>query len=164
VQWEPRFAVLLDANLLLLFVVGLVDRERVGRIGRTDQFDGEAFDLLVDLVGRYRYAVTTPHVLTEVSDLLCKGANEPLATTLREGLHAVVQRTDERFVTARKLGRDSLAQPYGIADSAVIEAAQRGCTVLTVDLPLFNELQRRGLTAANFNHIRFSQMGASAAD
>jgi hypothetical protein len=157
-KWDSRFTILVDANLLLLLVVGLVDKQRIGKVGRTDGFDIEAFDLLVETVNEFRYRVTTPHVLTEASDLLCKGAHEPLASILVNQLFAIVDVSEERFVTARKLARDPLARPFGLADSGIIEVAQRGCSILSVDAGLCSELQRRHLSVRNFNHLRFGEL------
>lgn len=158
-KWEPRFTVLLDTNLLVLSVVGSTDISRVGSIGGTEQFDAPAFELLKDLLGRFRYAVTTPHVLAETSNLVCRGAHSELANELRSRLRTVSVFLDERFVYARKLSKDALAWRFGLADTAIIEAAKKGCCVLSVDLDLCGELSRRGLSVINFNHLRFPEVG-----
>jgi hypothetical protein len=157
-KWEPRFTVLLDTNLLLLFIVGSVAAERIGAISRTDEFDQSDFEVLLAVLNDFRYTVTTPHVLSQTSDLLGKGVTGELEASLRRRLHQVAVVTHERFVTARKLGNDAFALPYGLADAGVIEAARSGCTVLSTDVALCNELQRRGLEAKNFNHLRYGQI------
>jgi hypothetical protein len=150
--------VLIDTNLLLLLVVGSVALDRVGSVGRTEQFDEAAYDRLVSIVSNFRYTVTTPHVLCETSNLLCKGADHELADALRCRLHHIYILSDERFVTARKLSSDTLAAPFGLADTAIIEAAKRGCTVISTDAGLCGELRRRGLQVFNFNHLRFENL------
>jgi len=139
-------------------LVGKVDASRIGQIGRTSSYDTDAYEKLVDLVSRFRSTVTTPHILAEASNLVVRGAHGPLAQELRTMLYAVSVATDERFVTARKLGKDTRAMPLGLADAAIIEAAARGCSVITDDGALCYEILRRGLSAINFNHVRFGEL------
>jgi len=157
-SWEPRFTVLVDTNLLLLLIVGTVAPDRIGSVSRTEEFDQSDFEVLTELLRPYRFTVTTPHVLSQTSDLLGQGVTGELEDALRLQLHQISVITHERFVTARKLCNDTLARPYGLADAGVIEAARHGCTVLSTDARLCNELKRRGLEAKNFNHLRYGQI------
>jgi hypothetical protein len=59
----------LDSNLLLLLLIGAVERGLVIRFKRTRVFLQEDYDLLCDVVAQFTRVVTTPHVLAEVSNL-----------------------------------------------------------------------------------------------
>jgi hypothetical protein len=157
-RWDHRRALLVDTKLLVVLVVGWVVPKKVGRVGRTDGYTEEDFNQLAEVVSQYRYIVTTPHVLTEASNFVFQGAKGDLVDALAETMQRLYMLSDERFVTARKLGRDTLARPLGLADGSIIEAAQCGVAVLTVDLRLYNELIRRNLRAVNFNQIRFADV------
>ncbi len=62
--------VLVDANLLVLLLVGTVNRRRIGDFKRTQSFTAEDFDLLRKLIAHLGpRMVATPHVLSQVSDL-----------------------------------------------------------------------------------------------
>jgi len=61
--------VLLDTNLLVLFLVGQIDRRQISVFKRTRNFSVEDFHLLGRLVGTFGTLITTPHVLAQVSDL-----------------------------------------------------------------------------------------------
>jgi hypothetical protein len=154
-RWTKNEALLLDTNVLLLFIVGTVDRERIGQVGATEQFDQDAYDLLAKIVQRFKVAVTTPHVMAETSNLLCRGADGVLADALLVRLKEMTIVLNERFVTVKKLARASIAWPLGVADTGIVEAAEKGCVVLSVDAGLCGELNRRGLAVQNFNHLRF---------
>lgn len=66
-----RTGVLVDTNLLLLFFVGGYDRSLVERFRRTaDRFVAPDFDTLSALLMSFERIVTTPHILTETSNLL----------------------------------------------------------------------------------------------
>jgi rRNA-processing protein FCF1 len=161
-KWDPRWAILVDTNLLLVLVVGWVAPARVGKVGRTAGYDESDFAKLDAFVTRFKYTVTTPHILCETTNLVFRGASGDLANDLHRVLRGVYALTDERFVTARKLSQDREASPLGLADTAVIEAARRGCTVLSADADLCGELDRRGLPVVNFNHYRFGDLSSAA--
>lgn len=139
---------------MLVLLVGRVDKSRIGSIGRTDGYTTEDYERLKNIVGSFRVTVSTPHVLTELSNLGRQGAWGELSLQLLQAMKFFFTVLDERFVPARKLTNDVVIAKLGLADSAIIEAARRGCTVLTDDLPLYNQLESRGLSAINYNHMR----------
>jgi len=59
---------LLDANLLLVYVTGKFDKNRMSQFSRTQQYV-EDFPLIEYLVELFPVVHTTPNVLTEVSNL-----------------------------------------------------------------------------------------------
>ena len=61
--------ILVDTNVLLLYVVGLVNRKRIPLFKRTKQFISEDFDLLAQIFQSFQRVVTTPNILTEVNSL-----------------------------------------------------------------------------------------------
>ncbi|MEH2182111.1 hypothetical protein [Nostoc sp.] len=64
--------ILIDTNILLLYFVGTVNRERITRFNRTQQFIPEDYDLLLRIISRFRKLITTPNILTEVSNFVDK--------------------------------------------------------------------------------------------
>ncbi|HEY7305310.1 MAG TPA: hypothetical protein VH601_14395 [Bryobacteraceae bacterium] len=60
---------LIDTNLLVLFAVGSVNRDRIETFKRTRRYTAEDFDLLLRVLGNWGVRYTTPHVLAEVSNL-----------------------------------------------------------------------------------------------
>lgn len=144
---------LVDSNLLLLLLVGLLDPNRIERFKRTQAFDVDAFELLKRIVELFATVVTTPNVLTEVSNLLGQlpeAAREDSSRLLAE----LAGRTDEQYRPSRDLvGRHHFAK-FGLTDSSVIESCRGRYLVLTVDLPLFHYLINTGVDAINFNHLR----------
>jgi hypothetical protein len=63
--------ILIDANLALLYLVGTCDLRLIGdgKYNKLSKYDTEDYHLLLRLKRFFRKAVTTPHVLTEVSNL-----------------------------------------------------------------------------------------------
>jgi hypothetical protein len=48
---------------------------------------------------------------------------------------------------------DPIFMRLGLTDAAITRVCSRGILVLTADVALHLELQRRGLDAINFNHL-----------
>ncbi len=61
--------VLVDTNLLVLYLVGTVNRRRILNFKRTGDFTIGDYDLLCRLIGWFGRVTSTPHVFSQVSDL-----------------------------------------------------------------------------------------------
>jgi predicted nucleic acid-binding protein len=145
--------VLIDANLLLLYLVGRVNRERIKTFKRTQAYTLEDFDLLERLVSCFSRLFTTPHVLTEVSNLAGSlVGRERLA--IRRLIALLVDEMEECFDASRAVVRDACFERLGLTDAAIATLCDHGTMVLTADLDLYLALQTRGADALNFSHIR----------
>src|SRR5436309_1953578 len=85
--------VLVDTNLLVLLLVGLVNIARIRDFKRTQDFTVEDFDTLRDLVEWFGAPlIATPHVLSQVSDLTDLSGHERIA--IRELFKATIDMID----------------------------------------------------------------------
>jgi len=148
-----RKGVLVDTNLLVGFLVGTLGKEHLKNCRATKVFTPEDFDLLDSFLRNFRKVVTTPHILTETSNL---------AGRLPENLHApfrlifrrIVEGVEERFEPSKDLcGREEFLR-LGLADTAISATAPGQFLVLTDEFALYGSLQKRGVDAVNFNHLR----------
>jgi len=64
VESPSRGGLLVDTNLLVLFTVGKVNRQRIENFKRTSDYD-----LLLRVLGKFNKLYTVAHVLAEVSNL-----------------------------------------------------------------------------------------------
>ena len=144
--------VLVDSNLLVLLLVGSVNKRRIVDFKRTQNFAIEDFDLLSRLINWFRKLITTPHVLSQVSDLTDLRGKD--LGTIRRLFGTLVEQMEEPYDTSKALVRDDLFARLGLTDVAIATVCSRGTLVLTSDLNLQLALQQRGADALNFNHIR----------
>ena len=153
-RWRGR-NLLLDTNLLILYIVGSIDPKLIGRHKRTNQFIPEDYRVLKELLRRFPRIVTTPNILTEVSNLLDQTVDRT-ARALQSILAALIeaQAFDERYV--RSLDAITIQEfpRLGMADSSVIFLAQEKHLVVTEDIHLYLALSHRGVETLNFNHVR----------
>ncbi len=149
---RPR-RVLVDTNLLLLRFVGSVDRSLIPRFKRTEQFAPEDYDTLLLLLSRFDQHVTTPHILTEVSNLLGQIKGERRAACFAQ-YRATVERLEEQQISANRACGQDIFLRLGLTDAAVTVIGNDDCLTLTDDLNLYLALSDRGARVVNFNHVR----------
>lgn len=144
---------LLDTNLLVAWVIGRVDPAMLARHKRAALFDSGDLPLLISVVDRFDQVVTIPHVLAEASNLLGL-TGEPDRTALLEGLGRFISETHEiQVLSATAVDHASFAK-LGLADAAILCAANKQVSTMTTDFHLCGVLQKQGLPSINFNHLR----------
>jgi len=148
----PR-VVLLDSNLLLVWIVGTIDPLLVPKFTRTSAYSTDDFDMLVTYIERFDERLILPNVATEVNNLIGKLTGEYLAMA-HALLASEISMWTERYISSR----DAVSQPefarLGITDAAILLAASEDVQVATDDLKLYIGLLARGASAVNFTHIR----------
>jgi rRNA-processing protein FCF1 len=151
--------VLLDTNILLAYVVGRFSVEKLERFKRTNTFTRKDFAFLSKFVLQFHRIVTTPHVLTEVSNLAAH-LEEPDRRSCFASFRKDLSVLHEISHSAVSIAKDNDAfERLGITDAAIPAAAEQKFLVLTDDLPLYRTLCSNGVEAINFNHIRLSGWG-----
>jgi hypothetical protein len=144
--------VLVDTNLLVLYLVGTVNRQRILNFKRTGDFATEDYDLLVRLIDWFGKLIATPHVLSQVSDLTDLTGNE--LAEVRALFKLLVEQIEERYDGSRSLVGDPAFERFGLTHAAVATVCSRGILVLTTDSRLQLALQERDIDSLNFNHVR----------
>ena len=152
---QPLGTLLLDTNLLLLLFIGGKDISLIKKAKTLSAYTEEDYELLQEFASRKRFTdlLTTPHIITEVSNLLGKERND-IKQNGREAVVEFLSRCNECSDSSVKLASDPEFSRLGIIDVAIIAAANASVFVLTAYLPLYLHCSRSGLNVANFNHVR----------
>lgn len=148
-----RGVLFVDTNLLVLLLVGSLDIEQVERFRRTRTYTRGDYALLIAFVAEFTRLLTTPNVLTEVSNLVGQ-LTEPLRREALVALGILAKQFEEHFHTSRELVDEPEYPRLGLSDASIIRTVNRDVTVLTDDLDLYLQLSRAGVEAINFNHLR----------
>jgi hypothetical protein len=146
--------VLIDTNLLLPLVVGGFNPEHLHKCRGTKNFTPGDFEMLRKFVGWFDLLITTPHILTEVSNLALKlpeTLHSDILVAFRVLLNGPIR---ERHHPCRELANDQAFLRFGLTDTAIAMVAPGKYLVLTDDLALFGVLAKRGVDVLNFNRIR----------
>lgn len=153
-RWAPHPRnILVDTNLLVLFAVGSCEPQMIPRHKRTNQFTVDDYHLLEEYLRQFRSVMTTPNVLTEVSNLVDQ-IDEKAGRLLQERLGKVIGVLDEHYAPSSELTQVEEFPRLGLADSSILRFAGRDRMVLTDDIRLYLALQRRGFPSINFHHLR----------
>jgi hypothetical protein len=148
--------VLLDTNLLLLWLVSLTDASLLVTFKRVDTFVEQDLTLLAKLLRGFSNLITTPHVLAEVSNFV---DHAPLyrRNDLKLALLRFIEANQETYEAAVKLISYQEFQALGIADTGLL-ALSTYATVLTVDHHLWSRITAAGGSCINFSHARSQQI------
>jgi len=145
--------VLLDSNLLVLFIAGMSSREYIGRHRRLRDYSEEDFDLLVEFIRPMSALVVTPNILTETSNLL-SGIAEPARSHIADTFRQIMGSMDERFVQSTRAVEQREFPRLWLTDAAVLTELANSHVLLTADLDLYLAASQRRYSAVNFNHLR----------
>jgi hypothetical protein len=155
IQKHQRGDILLDTNLLLLYLIGNLRATAIKTFPHTKQYAAEDYSLLAKVVGLFRAVVTTPNILTEVSNLSGK-LNEADLRAFREGFKGAIEILVERYCPSGLAAQSPAFSKFGLTDAGIACLCERDILVITDDLPLQQWLASKQIDAVNFNHIRRS--------
>jgi hypothetical protein len=146
-------ALVLDASLLVLFIVGSTSRDLIGRHKRLRAFTAEDFELLLRLIAVAPRVIVTPNTLTETSNLIGQ-IEDPARTQIRETFRQVIGATEEEYVPSVAAASASHFLRLGLTDAGLIQLMSGSRSLLTTDLDLYLAAVQAGAEAVNFNHLR----------
>jgi rRNA-processing protein FCF1 len=148
-----RTGLLVDTNLLVLYAVGTVNRNRIETFKRTRQYTMDDYDLLVQVLGNFDRLFTVAHVLAEVSNLTDLPGAERLQA--RHVLKATISLLEESDMSSTRATEDRLYEDLGLVDAAIGAVARaNNLAVLTDDFVLYERLSRQNVRVFNFAHLR----------
>ena len=156
--FDPRAGLLVDTNLLVLFIVGTVNRRRIESFKRTRHYTREDYDLLVRVLDKFKPLYTIAHVLAEVSNLT------DLTGTERRDALRVLKDTLFRLKETEMPSTEAVDHRFygrvGLTDAAIAAAARKHkCAVLTDDFDLYHSLVGDEIVALNFTYLRQANWG-----
>ncbi len=144
--------VVLDANLLLLHLLWKTNPRHAREFTPGNTFEVADFLLLGDVISSLGKLITTPHILTEVSNLgKLRGR---LLAQFRMIFKEAVEQMDEFYDESRAVVNSDSFGRLGLTDAAIARLSGLQLLVMTGDLDLYVHLQQSGIEAVNFNHLR----------
>lgn len=151
-----KAGILLDANLLLLLVVGGVDPKWIPRYERTRGFEERDYEILDGVLIRpelFDRRVTTPGILAEVSNLAGKFKGDVRDRVYGEFARWISILT-EIHVESRSIAPDPLFARYGLTDLGILAVARDNHLVLTADGRLAGLLRGQGIDVWTLEWLR----------
>jgi hypothetical protein len=144
---------ILDSNLVLLRWCLRFDPSLALTFKRLSSFESNDIQLLEQTLKFFPVLRTTPHVLTEVSNLT-NALPSWRKQDWSQHFSSEIQTISEERIPASTLA-DSPVLWLGLTDAALASLASTH-VILTIDFPLSGSLQSAGLNAVNFAALRNS--------
>jgi hypothetical protein len=153
-----KIRVLIDANLLLLLIVG----STLPRLIENREFKGlkeyglADYDALLAFLRNASRLLVTPHILAETSNLL-GGQNNPSTRLLYQAFRDFLNDVgviEEIFVPSAEAANRPEFAWLGLTDAAALELSDCDITLLTADANLAIAAGKAGISTINFNHHR----------
>lgn len=156
-----RNGIVVDANLLVLYLIGLHDSATGLQLVRTfrytkGKYSMEDFYILNTVLQQFNVQIFTPHILTETSNMighLSSPARELCFGFMRVNVIPVMEETSFRAVNLKD---DEAFVKFGVTDTGIVHAASNPYLILTDDRPLCGHLEKNGLDAVHFQEIKYS--------
>lgn len=146
---------LLDANLLLVLIVGLHYSTRLGQRKRVKDYKAKDLILLRGFVGAFSRVLTTPSILTEVSNLSNSTVPDYERDAYTLTLRTVLATLVERYPRSTDAAKLSIAARLGLTDASIEHVARyRHAFVLSADDDLVRHLHSEGLPAIDFAYLK----------
>lgn len=143
-----------DANLLVLLVVGATGKNLIAKHRRLQTFDIADYERLMELLNQIGNVLVTPNVLTEASNLLAQHA-EPERSRFFNKFGTLIGETEENIVDSKKAVQNNQFIRLGLTDAALLEVVSKSNPLITVDLDLYLAVSAKENEAAyNFRHYQ----------
>ncbi len=149
-----RRGLVLDSNLLLLLLVGLHNPNLIGdgKYNRLQKYDLEDFNILVRFRKLFSRTATTPHILTELSNLANDFSQSIRARCFNSFRSGFVGLDEIAIPSSQAVNRREFSF-LGLTDCILAELTLI-FLVVSDDARLVKKLGQSGLESFNFNHLR----------
>lgn len=144
---------LLDTNVLVLWIVGNINPTLIGQHRRLREFDGEDLEIVNALALQSEDHISTPHVLAETSNFIGSGLQEMVkggGTALTDYIGFL----NEIHIPAQIIAATPAMMSLGLTDSGVLHLADENTCVISMDFHLCNRLSQKGVQAINPRNFR----------
>ena len=148
----------MDSNLTLLLAVGRAERGLVASHKRLRPYGEDDYELLQGFIVVSEAVVTTPNVMTEVSNIADYGVREPARARVTSSLKGLIGAFVEVYRQSADLTDFGEFERLGLADCSLLGVLDDKTRLLTVDNALYLAALERGREAVNFHHVRAARL------
>jgi hypothetical protein len=118
---------------------------------RLNTLEREDAEILSETLSVFPQIRSTPHALTEVSNLANQLPSSIKEEWSRQFANQISLVTEDRIPAATMASNELIG--LGLTDAALAQVASTQI-IVTLDFPLSNSLESRGLNVINFTHLR----------
>ena len=146
-----RDGIIVDTQLLVLFVVGLTRRSYIEKHKRLRAYTVDDFDLVYQIVSGFTKVIVTPNTLSEASSFV-RQVGEPIRSEIYATFGHLT--AAEVYVASRIAVAEAEFCRLGLTDTVLLSDDLAAYPLVTADLDLYLAALSRGRDAFNFHHLR----------
>lgn len=148
--------IIIDTNLLLVFLVGNVNPRLVGTAAKTDAYSLSDYERIRDVLACFNRWITIPQILTETGNLLKRnsGYNTSIDLNRELALFVLSGPMEESWMPSGQIIAHPAFPELGYADAAILTVAAGKHLILTADKPLQNFAGSLGVDVLPFQWIQ----------
>src|SRR6516162_6325676 len=146
--------VFVDANLLVLLIVGSASKDYIARHKRLQEFTMDDFDLLNVLIAQFSDLVVLPHVLAEASNLARQISGRARAD-VQHALKSLLESVTELPIPSILGSRRPEFTQLGLTDSVILHLCSMSIddispTLITADSNLADAANSMGYSVIDY--------------
>ena len=149
--------IIVDTNLLILFVVGGYDISYIEKCNRikNKRYTIEDYRFVNNLLASFAKIYVTPQVLAEFSNLSFNDIKGQAFLKYFEYVLKIIRESSEGYISKDIILNISMFKKFGFTDASIFKlASKEKLPVITDDLPLHHYLINCGIRSINMDSIR----------
>jgi hypothetical protein len=145
---------IIDTNLLLLYVVGTASPDYIEGHKRLSAFTMEDYNVLIEMISQAPAVLVTPNTLTETSNLAPpSGKGDEAKRQVLKVVRQLAESATETYVPSDEAASHPGFVRFGLTDAVLLNGVFGDAVLLTTDLELYNAAIAQGSPAINFSHL-----------
>ena len=145
--------ILIDANALVLLIIGLIDQNLISKHKRTSAYSKKDYEDLLMMIVDFNKLVVLPNVWTEVDNLLNRFSG-PYRWQYLETIKSLINQTSERYLPSQLGVNSTYFVSDGLTDSLLVELAQECELFITGDSSLSDVAVANGIKVYDLSQQR----------
>jgi hypothetical protein len=146
--------VVIDTNLLLLYIVGLASPDYISKHKRLNAYSVDDFELLGLIIASFSEIVTLPHILSETSNFI-RHIENPALARIQSVFKAFIERTIEIPAMSLQGAEREEFKSLGLTDAMILyfcglSIDGAGATLLTADTRLADRANLAGYSVIDY--------------
>lgn len=145
-------SVVLDTNVLILYILGLIDPLLVNSHRRTSTFDAKDYYFLLDLTKPYENFLSAPNIFTELDNLL--NNHYCLDYNLLSQIRNFIALSKEEFIFSHIAVKEYYYPILGLTDSVILKLAEKADLLISADSKLCDYAKAFGIKVFDFKEYK----------
>jgi rRNA-processing protein FCF1 len=152
--------IIIDTNLLVLFIAGGYDIAYIEKCSRTKNkgYTRDDYIFINNFLGIFDKIYVTPHILAEFSNISFNNINNKEFLKYFEIVVKIIKGMSEEYISKDVVLKIPMFKKFGFADTSIYELAKKNnLPVITDEFDLHHYLITKGMTSINMDHIRVTK-------